>query len=263
MNNNYAEENKIRKKNKLSKKDLTKFNNRQKFMEFNGYNIIELNEESINQENETDLSNFTEKEIINIKKKAKSIEDYYTNKFEESIIKENCFNCLLNNFTPNELLYFHKKKDLIIYLKYCFYFLKNILFVDNGIYNKNKNDLNACDMNYLNGWNFYIPKSICRACFMKIINMKNLLLNLKNIFIDFNIESISKTPYRKRNNINRYNSFINKKSNNKRKNKPKEEIKNNIKIKKLNKAKENPKNHFLNLSDGKNSLISIKKIILE
>ena len=105
MNNNYAKENKFNKKNKLSIKDFTEFYKYQKYIEFNGYNIIELNEEENNQVNEKDLSIiFTDKEIINIKKKAKSIEEYYINKFEESTINENCFNCLLNNFNPNELL---------------------------------------------------------------------------------------------------------------------------------------------------------------
>ena len=265
MNNNYAKENKFNKKNKLSIKDFTEFYKYQKYIEFNGYNIIELNEEENNQVNEKDLSIiFTDKEIINIKKKAKSIEEYYINKFEESTINENCFNCLLNNFNPNELLYFSKKKDLIIYLKYCFYFLKNIVFTDNETYNQNKFELDKCDINYLNGWQFFIPKTICRGCFMKIINMKNLFLNLKNIFIDFNIESISKSHYGKRKKINKINYFINKKSNNKSKNKSKEEIKNNIKIKKVKKNK--LLNNVINNSkkgDEENSLLSIKKIIFE
>ena len=265
MNNNYAKENKFNKKNKLSIKDFTEFYKYQKYIEFNGYNIIELNEEENNQVNEKDLSIiFTDKEIINIKKKAKSIEEYYINKFEESTINENCFNCLLNNFNPNELLYFSKKKDLIIYLKYCFYFLKNIVFTDNETYNQNKFELDKCDINYLNGWKFFIPKTICRGCFMKIINMKNLFLNLKNIFIDFNIESISKSHYGKRKKINKINYFINKKSNNKSKNKSKEEIKNNIKIKKVKKNK--LLNNVINNSkkgDEENSLLSIKKIIFE
>jgi hypothetical protein len=47
----------------------------------------------------------------------------------------------MNGFQANELLYFVKRKDLLIYLKYCFYFLKNILFIDKQIYIKNKYDL--------------------------------------------------------------------------------------------------------------------------
>ena len=155
----------------------------------NGFNIIELKEEEINSGPISDLPNLPEKEIIQIKKKAQEIEGYYLKEGKETKIKENCFNCLMNDFQANELLYFVKRKDLLIYLRYCFYFLKNFLFIDKKIYIINKYDLDKCNSNYLNGWKFFIPKTICKGCFLKVINMEHLLGNLKKIFSDFDSKS--------------------------------------------------------------------------
>jgi len=83
----------------------------------NGFNIIELKEEEINSGPISDLPNLPEKEIIQIKKKAQEIEGYYLKEGKETKIKENCFNCLMNDFQANELLYFVKRKDLLIYLR--------------------------------------------------------------------------------------------------------------------------------------------------
>ena len=177
--------------NKLTKR-LFDYNKYQKHLMLNGFNIIELNEEVSNILSFKDLNIFSEEELFKMKKKANSIENYYANKSDDSIINVNCFICLLNGFTSNELLYFNRKKDLLIYLNYCFYFLKNILFLDNNIYLKNRYDLEKSNLNYLIGWKFYIPKTVCRSCFLKIINMEDLFSNLKNIFIDIVPKPISK-----------------------------------------------------------------------
>ena len=164
---------------------------------FKGFNIIELDED-IEQSKNLNADLLSEREIVKLKTKAKSIEEYYISNFDKDKISENCFNCLMNNFHPNELLYFTKRKDLLLYFKYCFYFMKKNLFLDEKIYIENKYELEKCDSNYLNGWKFFIPKTICRACFLKILNMKGLFANLKNIFSDIDSNDLIFHEYRKR-----------------------------------------------------------------
>ena len=186
-------------KHKLPIKAFTGDNKLQKQLNINQFNIIELNEEEMSQNYEPNINLLSENEIVKLKKKATLIENYYSNKSEEANINENCFNCLMNNFKPNELLYFTKRKDLLSYLKYCFYFLNNILFLDKHIYLKNRYDLDKCkDPNFLSGWRFFIPKTVCRACFLRIINKENLFLNLKKIFTDIDGNSTSNIVYRAR-----------------------------------------------------------------
>ena len=186
-------------RHKLPLKAFTKNNKFQKQLNINQFNIIELNEEELTQNYEPNINLLSENEILKLKKKATLIENYYSNKSEEANINENCFNCLMNNFKPNELLYFTKRKDLLSYLKYCFYFLNNILFLDKYIYLKNRYDLDKCkDPNFLSGWRFFIPKTVCRACFLRIINKENLFLNLKKIFTDIDGNSTSNIVYRVR-----------------------------------------------------------------
>ena len=176
---------KIRKSKKSINKITSFYDTIHEEHTINGFNVMEIEEEEINSEFISDLPNLPSKEIIQIKKKAQEIEGYYSTEGKDPKIKENCFNCLMNGFQANELLYFVKRKDLLIYLKYCFYFLKNILFIDKQIYIKNKYDLDKCKADYLKGWKFFIPKTICKACFLKVINMDHLLGNLKKIFSDF------------------------------------------------------------------------------
>ena len=190
MNRIYKTGSKIRKSKKSTNKITSPYDTIHEEHTINGFNILEIEEEEINSEFISDLPNLSSKEIIQIKKKAQEIEGYYSTEGKEPKVKENCFNCLMNDFQANELLYFVKRKDLLIYLKYCFYFLKNILFIDKQIYIKNKYDLDKCNAYYLNGWKFFIPKTICKACFLKVINMEHLLGNLKKIFSDFDLKAI-------------------------------------------------------------------------
>ena len=276
MNKISYREIKIRNKNKLALKEAPKDNKFQKHLKINNFNLIELNEEEINPEYEPDINNLSEREIQRLKKKATSVEEYYSSKSEDINIKENCFNCLMSNFKPNELLYFSKRKDLLTYLKYCFYFLKNILFLDNQVYIENKYDLEKCDTNYLNGWKFFIPKTVCRGCFLQIINTEHLFYNLKTIFTDIDPHTISKSMFRNRSNSNsrlknrhsvKRNSisqYLDVNENDEAgKNKiiigKKESNGNKIKIKNI---KYNSKINKNILYDDKNRLISIKKDIL-
>ena len=271
MNKISYRENKNQNKHKIGLKKAPKDNNLQKQIKINNFNIIELNEEGIGPEYEPDINIFSEREIQRLKKKATSIEEYYSNKSEDANINENCFNCLMSNFKPNELLYFSKRKDLLTYLKYCFYFLKNTLFLDNQIYIENRYELDKCDTNYLNGWKFFIPKTVCRACFLQIINTEHLFGNLKTIFSDIDPHAVSKSVHRNRshfnpqsrnshsihrNNINRNNN-INENGRNKINIQDKKEN-NKIKIKNSKYSKNNNNISF----DDKNGLISIKKDIL-
>ena len=266
MNKISSKETKNKNSYKLIKKLVNDDKRLQKQLNINSFNIIELNEEEISPENDPDLNIFSEREIQRIKKKAISIEEYYSNGPEDAKITENCFNCLMNNFRPNELLYFSKRKDLLTYLKYCFYFLKNILFLDYHTYIKNRFDLDKCDINYLNGWKFFIPKTVCRACFLQIINMEHLFGNLKTIFSDIDINLASRNLRRNRSHFNprlRTNHRARRDSNSNH-NANTEEGKNIIVIpKKESKVKnKNSKNNQNIIYDDKKGVISIKKDIL-
>ena len=253
---------------KSLKKEGYKENKYCKHFIVNKFNIIELNEEEeINFENEPELNIFSEQEIQKLKKNASSIEEYYSNKSLENNINENCFNCLMSDFKPNELLYFSKRKDLLAYLKYCFYFKKKLLFLDYQTYIENRYDLDKCDLYYLNGWKFFIPKAVCKACFLQIINMKHLFGNLKKIFTDIDSHSITKNVYRNRNHLNpRVRSSLSLHRNNKNNNKVDNEFKGKNKImpKSENIIKiKNLKNDNNISYDNKSGKLLIKKDIFD
>ena len=265
---------KNRSNHKLPLKEAQKDNNKlQKLIQINDFNIIELNEEEISIDIEPNINIFTEREILRLKKKAKQIEEYYSNKSEDANINENCFNCLMNNFKPNELLYFSKRKDLLTYLKYCFYFLKKMLFFDNQIYIENRYDLDKCDTNFFNGWKFFIPKTVCRACFLQIINSEHLFGNIKTIFSDVDQHVVTRSIHRNRSHINsRSRSSHSMNRNNIKKIidliENESDSKNKIIIpekeshKRIKKIKHNNKSNHNISYDDKNGLISIKKDIL-
>ena len=187
---------------KLSKRSSSRRNALHAQETINGFNIIELNEVEINSDIISDLPDLSENDIIRIKKKAQAIETYYLGKGDDIKINENCFNCLMKDFQPNELLYFPKRNDLLSYLRYCFYFLKKTIFLDSQIYTDNKYDLDKCDTNYLTGWKFFIPKTMCKACFLQMINMEHLFGNLKTIFSDVDATSFRKYFRRNRSHLN-------------------------------------------------------------
>ena len=70
--------------------------------------------------------------------------------------------------------------------------------MDNQIYIENKYDLEKYDPNYINWWKFFIPKTVCRGCFLQIINAEHLFANLKTIFTYIVPNIISKILSRNR-----------------------------------------------------------------
>ena len=161
--------------------------------EFHETNTIELREES---PKEPKISQNNPEVIDMTRSKLKSIEEYYSSKFGITEIKENCFKCLMTNFMSNELLYFNSKKDLFNYIKYCLAIKNKIIFIDEDTLKANKENFLNSNISFLNGWRFFIPKTICKGCFMEIINMKYLITKIKNIFSDIERDSLCRTNYR-------------------------------------------------------------------
>ena len=155
----------------------------------NGFTIIELDEEKkLNNyliHSFEDEQNIGNKKEIYLKSKAKIVENYYANYLEGTVPNVNCSKCLLDGFTSNELLYFKDRKTLISYLKYCFLYSRKSLFMNHSIYMNNKYDLFKINQSYYSGWKFGIPKTICKSCFIHIINKEYLIFNLKNIICDY------------------------------------------------------------------------------
>ena len=161
--------------------------------EFPTNNIIELKEENTNNQ----AINENNSEAIEMTKtKAKNIEEYFTSKSGIMKIKENCLKCLMTDFLSNELLYFNSRKDLFNYIKYCFSTKNKLLFTNEEILKENKEKFMNANTSFVNGWRFFIPKTICKSCFMEIINMKNLISKIKNIFSDTERDSLCRTNYR-------------------------------------------------------------------
>ena len=207
-----------RTRSKLSSGHIEFINSNSPMVQVNGFNVVELyyaeslenknssNEEQLYESNTFELKeenpNTTKKSenyhenIEMTKTKAKNIEEYYTSKFGISPIKENCFKCLMTDFLSNELLYFNSRKELFEYIKYCFVVKNKIIFTDEDILKNNKENFMNANTSFINGWRFFIPKTICKGCFMEIINTKYLICNIKNIFSDVERDSLCRTNYR-------------------------------------------------------------------
>ena len=181
--------------------------------ELNGYNVVELlYTESISnkkilennlintEESSIDKIEFHEKKTktkeVMTKSQIKEIEEYYTSQYGISKVNENCFICLMNNFLSNELLYFNSRLSLFNYCKDCFLHKSKKIFVDEKICKKNKEHFFSVNQNFLNSWRFFIPKTICKGCFLQLINQKDLIYNIKKIFSDTDTDSSCKTNYR-------------------------------------------------------------------
>ena len=200
----------------------------------NGFTIIELDEDK--KEYNSLIPEFEDeqflgkKQISILKSKANVVENYYAGYLDMPVPNVNCSKCLLGNFTANELLYFKDRKTLISYLKYCFIYRKKSLFVDHLIYKNNRLDLFQINQSYYNGWKFAFAKSICRSCFMQLINMEYLIFNIKNIICDSNLVSISVSPAHKKVSNFRSNKRRRPISKNKKPSTKKETINNEDKI---------------------------------
>ena len=231
----------------------------QKIIKFNGFNIIELNEDennnnSINEislnEFENDLEMIPQKEIRRLMNISNKIENYFEKKGLNNIEDGTCFKCRIKYSNSKDLLYFLNRKELLSYLKYCFCFLKKIVFINHQNYVNNKYDLEKCNSNYLINWKFFIPKVMCRICFMEVINMNNLFGNLKTIFSD--IDKIDLDRHKNR-------GFV---SNFRRNHRRKKKRILSLKINDSKKSKNNkPINENIIISNNKNRII-IKKSIL-
>ena len=231
----------------------------QKIIKFNGFNIIELNEDennnnSINEislnEFENDLEMIPQKEIRRLINISNKIENYFEKKGLNNIEDGTCFKCRIKYSNSKDLLYFLNRKELLSYLKYCFCFLKKIVFINHQNYVNNKYDLEKCNSNYLINWKFFIPKVMCRICFMEVINMNNLFGNLKTIFSD--IDKIDLDRHKNK-------GFL---SNFRRNHRRKKKRILSLKINDSKKSKNNkPINENIIISNNKNRII-IKKSIL-
>ena len=122
---------------------------------------------------------------INYKKFGKYnnlIENFYINTYGLIRIKERCASCGVQDFLTNELFYFKNMITLFFYLKYIFHVTKNKLFLDNKIYIENYNEMKRfkkIDFNLKTKLLF--PKTICKKCFINLINKQNLIQNLMNM----------------------------------------------------------------------------------
>ena len=164
----------------------------------NGFTVVELNDGKNDFYNLIPLyeeeQNIDYKQQIHLKSKAKTVENYYSNSEDDEIVPGvNCSRCLLGNFISNELLYFKDRKTFIAYLKYCFIYLKKKIFMNHSIYMNNYYDLFKINQSFYNGWKFSFEKTLCKSCFIQLINMEYLLSNLKNIICDYDEIPIS-TP---------------------------------------------------------------------
>ena len=203
---------KKRERSKSNAKSISNNNHNKETLitEINGFNVIELfyteSLENNNLEEDNEIINLNEsnneliqnniatKEIIT-RARLKDIEEHYISQNGISDIKENCFKCLMTNFLSNELLYFGTKNNLFDYCKHCFINKRKKLFMDKAIYEQNKQQFFSVSPYFLNYWNFFIPKTICKSCFMQLINKKDILYEIKNIFSDTDINSSCKTNY--------------------------------------------------------------------
>ena len=130
---------------------------------------------------------------INYKKFGKYnnlIENFYINTYGLIRIKERCASCGVQDFLTNELFYFKNMITLFFYLKYIFHVTKNKLFLDNKIYIENYNEMKRykkIDFNLKT--KFLFPKTICKKCFINLINKQNLIQNLMNMLEGDDISS--------------------------------------------------------------------------
>ena len=171
--------------------DLIEESHHQSPFIISGFQVLELDE--INEElyQDGNIPDIEAKRGLLLKKKADIIENHYKSYSEEELSKVHCSMCYMNGFCKNELLYFRDKKHLISYLQYCFIFLKKSLFMNHTIYMNNRYDLFKIDQSYFIGFHFRIPKTICKSCFIQLINKEFLLSKLKNEISDYD-ESVNR-----------------------------------------------------------------------
>lgn len=159
----------------------------------NGYSIIELDETNKDLYTYDSIPEIETKQSFKLKNKANYVENHYNDYSDDKVMNINCFKCLMKGFNKNELLYFKDKKSLISYLKYCFIFLKKNIFINHTIYMNNRFDLLKIDDTYFVGWHFLLSKTICKSCFIQLINKEYLFSKLKNEISDYESTIIKRT----------------------------------------------------------------------
>ena len=181
--------------------------------EIEGFNVIELlyieslSNNKFSESEEIELKESNNKKLDSLENaslnkdiitrtRLKEIEDHYVSQYGIEQVNENCFRCLMTNFMSNELLYFRSRQNLFDYCKHCFVNKKKKIFLDQDIYQQNKEQFFSVNQNFVSSWRFFIPKTICKGCFMQLINQKDIIYSLKNIFSDTDIDSSCKTNYR-------------------------------------------------------------------
>ena len=176
-----------------SKENIKKILGQKRERTKNSFNKKILNSEEKSEEkiiNKASKKIYFRKSKNEIRKKYKIlIENYYFDKYGLSEIQVNCIFCNLKGFYSNELLFFKNEKYLFYYLKYIFHINKNKLF-NNKIFLNNYNDIKKIKKkNFIFQIKFFLPKTICKSCFLKIIKSQNIIQNLIQIF--HNSEQIS------------------------------------------------------------------------
>lgn len=172
-----------------------------KNISINGYEVIEINE--LNEDTMLENKLSKNKKIYGYR----NSEDFFIEKYGETELNIKCLHCSNEWFNSNDLLHFADRKELINYIKYCFQFLKRKIFLSNGNFDDNKYELEKLDTSYFKNWKFFQEKIICKACFMQILNMRNLFGNLKGFFQDPVIETTSpKSSHQKK-----FSCFLKKK----------------------------------------------------
>jgi len=163
-----------------------------------------ISEEKLKGKNSNRANKKFHSKKINYKKFGKYnilIENFYINTYGLIRIKVRCANCGVQYFLTNELLYFKNIITLFYYLKYIFHVTKNKLFLENKIYIENYNEIKRYKKIEFNlKTKFLFPKTICKTCFINLINKLNLVQNLMNMLENDDISSSIEV-----NNINNIN----------------------------------------------------------
>ena len=152
--------------NSLSSQKIKK-NKYSNILTINNYNIIELEEDSLDA---NDKNKIIKKNILD----EENNPDFNCT----SLVESECLNCNLFKFLRNEVLIFDNVKNLQKYL--CKAFNNEILCISKKYFLNNKNEYQEFGDRMSNV--FENSLILCKSCFLNLINKKNFLANIKNLF---------------------------------------------------------------------------------
>lgn len=147
--------------------------------------------------------------IIRNKQKC---ENYYMFKCTSGVIKKECLLCLTQRFHPSELLRFKSYGSFMMYLQYIYQTSDNTIS-----YNKNFFDVNKKKFNSFSNKNlikkgdlilFTQSKTLCKLCFMKVINSKGSIKYLLKIFNEKKQKSLAQIQDNSKNEQKENNQII-------------------------------------------------------